>query len=149
MGRKPMQKSALQENKTKELSKGFYKPVDLLEVRNRDERYEYRWINTKKLQDNSCIDPREWEVERKTYSTGVSSDQEKGFLDKAHSLDGTIRVGDLVLAKMSKEKAQARKEHYKQKLRQREEIMNVKRKIQGLSGHVEFNKRRGDQMETI
>lgn len=93
-----------------------YTPPDLLKVNEKDPNYTYRWI---KIGDHVQIyggqDVRGWELVRRGNSEKVL----EGLLSEfsVTSLDSTYRLGDLVLARMPKEKVEARNLAYLEKNR--------------------------------
>lgn len=119
-------------NRTQELSKGFYKPPDLLEVNKKDPRYVYRWISAKKLESDGA-DYRGWEVIRR----GQEADESIAKTPfNVKSLDSTKRQGDLVLARMPVEQAEARNRYFREKNQLRMEM--VKLRQQGRRDNVEM-----------
>lgn len=137
--------SELGKNHTKALASNFsYKPVDPLEIEDKDSKYAYRWVNLNKLEKNNWRHPSGWEVEHTLTKTSGQSQKGNGFLDKASPLDGTVRVGDLIRCIMPKEKAEARKEYYKNKNSVRRELIHAKDSVKGY-GSGTFEKSRGAQ----
>ncbi len=88
-----------------------YTPPDLLKVNEKDPRFTYRWI---KIGSNVPIyggqDVRGWELVRRKDTDKVLDGLLSDF--SVTALDSTIRIGDLVLAKMPKETAEERNEMY-------------------------------------
>jgi hypothetical protein len=139
-------KSNFKESKTKEMAKATFKPVDPLTVRNADERYSYRWLNKAKLAKNGGQNADGWEVDT-SFGDNVEKAENKGFLDSSHSVDGTVTSGDLILARMPKERAEARNEYYQKKQKKKEEIMSAKNRL-GDQGTVSFESRKGRNVES-
>ena len=109
-----------------------YTPPDLLKVNDKDPNFTYRWI---KIGANVPIyggqDVRGWELVRR----GNSEKALDGLLSEfsVTALDSTFRVGDLVLARMPKENAEARNAAYLERNRtQMKAIQDPKRKVDSL-----------------
>ena len=134
--------SNLKQNVTKK--KAVFKPTDPLDIRDRDERYAYRWLNVNKLEKNGGHTANGWEVE-KTLTGSGEANAPTGLRNSAHSLDGTVRIGDLVRARMPIEMAEARTEYYENKRKKKDEIMHARKSIH--DGNVEFESRRGQRIE--
>jgi len=124
-----------------------WRAPDLLHVNERDHNFTYRWI---RISDRTPIyggiDPRGWEIVRKKQVT--ENVELTGTLStfSQHTLDSTFRVGDLILARMPKEKAKERKDAYLERNRlQVEAIKDPKRFVsrqyrEGMQGSVEVTK---------
>lgn len=124
-----------------------WRAPDLLYVNERDPNFTYRWI---KVSDRTPIyggiDPRGWEIVRRKQVNGNA--ELTGTLSQfsQQTLDSTFRIGDLILARMPKEKAQERKDAYLERNRlQVEAIKDPKRFVsrqhrEGMQGSVEVYK---------
>lgn len=140
-------KSPLKKSETKKMAtSNEFKPQDILHI-DGDDRYAYRWLSVKKLEQNGWQDHRGWEVVR-----GMDADENEGgsknFVDSVQALDGTIRRGDLIMARMPKDKAEARNEYFRSRQHQKEEVLNAKSKLGAANGSVEFRSQRGRQVES-
>lgn len=138
--------TVLKQSKTQEMAEGEFHPADMLAVSGLDDRYVYRWLNATKLQNSGGFDPRGFEVV-KTLDGQEAPKFKAPFNVEVSVMDGTIRRGDAVLARMPKDMAEKRRLFFKNKLRQREEIITVKNKTSGTKTKVEFESRRGNQVE--
>jgi hypothetical protein len=78
---------------------------DPLAVKNKDPNFHYRWIRKDKLNMARKIDYLGYEVCKSGEEKSVLS--ENTPIKKAADVDGTIEVGDLVLAKIPKENHEA------------------------------------------
>ena len=116
------------ESETKKMMKGEYKPVDMMSINEKDPNFAYRFIRTDRV-DGQGRDPRGWEVVKAGNSSGETSDAKKVT---GAGLDSTVRSGELALARMPKEQADARNEYYKRKNDVRVEMVNMRRE-----GHFE------------
>jgi hypothetical protein len=140
-------KSSLKKNATKKMAKPQFKPKDILEVQNAEEGMAYRWLNRNKLERGGGVNPSGWEVVNTLNATEEDKEAVKGFQNSAHSTDGTVVNGDLVLAKMPAEMAEARNEYYRNKQKQKEEIISTRNKL-GNEGTVQFESRQGRNVES-
>jgi len=142
---KMAQKSTLQAESSLGSRKGTYKPPDLLAVIDKDERYAYRWLNVNKFQKNGYRDHRGWEVVRKT--DGERASQSSGVNGQTE-LDGTTMNGDLILARMPVEDAEARNEYYRQKSDVRSRLTEIRAQgsRDGIERGVHFQSQRGKQV---
>ena len=113
--------------------KSKYSPPDLLAVNNKDPKFSYRWIKPHdRMNFYSGQENRGWEIVRfGTKGTEDNLELQGLFSQFAVSAAGTvIRCGDLILARMPKEKAEERNEHFAEKSRQQvKTIQNAKRNI--------------------
>ena len=139
--------SVLKDNAIKTMVEGEFTPQDMLAIRGLDERYEYRWLNATKLAASGGFDPRGYEVV-KTTDASEAPKFKSPYGVEATVIDGTIRRGDAVLARIPKEAAQRRREYFRFKNRQKEEIINVKNKASGMNAKVAFESRRGQNVES-
>ncbi len=110
-----------------------FSPPDLLKVNAKDPNFKYRWIRpTDRMNFFNGMDIRGWEVVR-WGSKGLESNEAlKGMLSQFSSTDlgSLVRTGDLVLARMPKQKAEERNAYYLEKARQQvSQIKNPKRNI--------------------
>lgn len=111
------------ESETKKMSKGGFKPVDMMSINDKDPNFAYRFIKTDRV-DGMGRDPRGWETVRANNTSGETSDAAKVT---GGGLDSTVRSGELALARMPKEQAEARNEYYKRKNDIRVEMINMQR----------------------
>lgn len=144
-GPRPVKKLSAGPTITKEVKKkGSFKPGDLLQVLNKDPNYAYRWLNATKLEKQGWTDHRNWEIVR----TGNSSGEQAGIFglsQKANALGSMVRNGDLVLARMPKEDAEARNEYYRKKNDARMEVLTMKNKFRSAGVGGNFEQRRGNR----
>lgn len=88
-----------------------FKPTKVLDVKNVDKRFRYRWVREKNVNPLTGKDDRGWEKVTQLENSGEKGNVSSGIVDK--SLDGSIRANELVLARMSKERAEARTKYYR------------------------------------
>jgi len=145
-GPKPVKKLSAGPTIVKEVKrKGTFKPGDLLQILNKDPNYAYRWLNATKMEKQGWTDHRNWEIVR----TGNSSGEQAGALSlstKATALDSMVRNGDLVLARMPKEDAEARNEYYRKKNDARLEVLTMKNKFKSAGVGGSFEQRHGNKV---
>lgn len=141
--------SELKTNNIKEISESEFKPGRILDLTDKDERYAYRWLNATTMQKNGWNDHRGWKpVNTLEGGDEASPRVREGFGDMINSNDGTVRRGDLILARMPKEQSEKRKAYFRKKQAQREEVLNVKKKLEGTAeSQVRFEQRRGQSEE--
>lgn len=110
--------------------RGVFKPPDLLEVRNKDERFAYRALNIKKLEANGYRDYRGWEVVCEGNESGEVFGGQTTIGTPSGKITGVRQAGDLVLASMPKEKAIARNEYYSNRASVRQEMIRMKKEAE-------------------
>ncbi len=106
---------------TKGLKEEGFQPPNALEFAGGDKRYAYRWVKENSINARSGRDVRGWEKVTDTTSAGESV-TESGLADKG--LDGSIKTGDLVLARMSKERAEKRNRYYRERQLSKMQVIN-------------------------
>lgn len=110
-------------DKTPTKKKVSFSPPDLLKVNNADPNYTYRWISaSNKVNFWNGQDSRGWEIVRWGSKNQEDNKELNGLLSQfaPTAVGSIVRVGEhLVLARMPKERADAIKEHYVEKSRQR------------------------------
>lgn len=101
-----------------------FRPPDLLDVKNRDSKFAYRWVRKEKF-NTGPEDIRGWERLKQLNSSGEKQKSTEGLSEP--SLDGSVNVGDLTLAKMPAKKAEARNQYYREKSSVKMELLRFKR----------------------
>lgn len=132
---------------TDEMSGGDFKPVRILDIHDKDDRYEYRWLNVAKLEKNGWRDLNGWEVIRNVDSSSARVNSVQSLGDKVHPLDGAVRTGDLVLARMPKQRALSRRDYYRKRSLMRQELIQMKKQLDPIGGTVEYSSRRGSVLD--
>jgi hypothetical protein len=122
-----------------------FKEVNILDVNQRDEAYRYRWLSHQKI--NQQNNTRGWEVVNNLNKKNEGVNQSKNFLNSVSSLDSTMRVGDLVLARMPKEMAESRNQYYRKRYSTGKQIESLKaaQKGTGSMNVSQVTKVRGNQ----
>lgn len=119
---------------TQTVKKYTYAPPDLLAVNQKDPKYTYHWI--KPNDRMNFIDGKEvrgWEIVRWGAIDTESNEPLMGILSQfgVKTLGSIIRTGDLILARMPNEMANARNEFYLNKNQvAKESIKRVNRKLE-------------------
>jgi len=109
--------------------KGVFKYGDRLAVVDRDERFEYRWINAQVLEQNGWTHWNGWEPVRTGNDSGEDNANKDGFATVKGF--GTFRrAGELILARLPKEEAAKLKAYYRRKAMVRENLVKSKASLQ-------------------
>lgn len=127
-------KSPLQVEAKSELKKTKFAPPDLLRVNEKDPRYTYRWIHTTdKMNFYNGVENRGWEIVRWGSKSSENNIELMGLFSQfaPQTVGSIMRTGDLILARMPKEKAKERNEYYLSLARKQvADIKDPKRDIQ-------------------
>lgn len=142
--------SGLAESATSKMSNSYeFKEANILDVTSKDGAYRYRWLSQAKI--NQQNQTRGWEVVTNVTKKNEGINQSKNFLNSVNPLDSTMRVGDLVLARMPKEMAQSRNNYFRKRYSTAKQIESLKATQKG-TGSVnvsQVTKTRGDQSANI
>jgi len=135
-------------NKKSSLIGSSFRPRNRLEVLEKDPTKSYRWVNVAEFEKNAFTHRSGWELCHTLNSKAESNDN--NGLKKVTPLDGTKRVGDLVLAQMPKEVADQRNEYYRSKHRLREEPLKIRNALMQIDRRtqpeIELTVKRGSEV---
>lgn len=141
---------SLQESATSKMANSFdFKEVNILEVHNKEDAYKYRWLSQNKI--NQQNNTRGWEVVTNLTKKSEGINQSKNFLNSVNPLDSTMRVGDLVLARMPVEMADSRNKYFRKRFSTGKQIESLKSAQEGTGSKnvSQVTKVRGNQSANI
>lgn len=141
---------SLQESATSKMSNSFeFKEVNILDVHNKEDAYKYRWLSRAKIDQQQ--NTRGWEVVTNLSKKNEGVNQPKNFLNSVSPLDSTMRVGDLVLARMPVEMADSRNKYFRKRYSTSKQIESLKSTQQGTGSMnvSQVTKTRGNQSANI
>jgi hypothetical protein len=96
----------------KKIAAGIWDP---LQVKNKDPNYHYRWIRKEKLNMERKLGFLKYEIV--DCGKEVKPEGPNKLLPGGHNVDGTVEVGDLVLARIPKEIHEVYRERNREKIK--------------------------------
>ena len=122
-----------------------FKPGNVLEFKNGDSRFRYRWVKKGSFGPDGK-DIRGWQKVSALDSAGEARPSKKDL--ESGGFGDEVVTGDLVLAKMSVKRAEARNKHYRERNSAKLEMIQYanKRGKDGMDSDYSYEKRVGNKV---